>query len=244
MTSLQVFNIVLNGFDETGQNGDRNGNVADGDQNGDDFRETLQPGRVDRMAEAERLKHTPQAVIEVITKHDHSDDVEEGDGPDLEAGDDVVVDIVFIERTARVQGPEGQVEEVEDYERQDDWAAPLHGARGVGGIDVSFFDVTDGASCALQKPELPGRPNVQDHRNQQGEARGPQEVGDRPQKCGIVVDFFGWFEDLEIAEQVTDDETEQDEAGDGHDCFFADGGLPEPQAVGAEVHCSSVHGMR
>src|SRR5208283_135141 len=77
ITSLEVFSIELNGFDETGQNGDRNGNVADGDQNSDDFRETLQPGRVDGMAEAERLKHAPQAMIEVIAKHDHSDDVEE-----------------------------------------------------------------------------------------------------------------------------------------------------------------------
>ena len=69
--------LCLDRLDEAGQNGDRDGNVADGDEDGDNLGEALQPGRVDGMAEAERLEHAPQAVIEVIAKHDHGDDVEE-----------------------------------------------------------------------------------------------------------------------------------------------------------------------
>ncbi len=61
------------------------------------------------MAETEGLKHAPEAVIEVIAEHDHGDDVEEGDGPDLKAGDNIIVDVVLVEGAARVNGAEGKV---------------------------------------------------------------------------------------------------------------------------------------
>ncbi len=49
----------------------------------------------------------------------------------------------------------------------------------------------------------------------------------RLQGRGVVINFFRRQKDLQIANQVTDDETEQDESGDGHNGFLADGGLPE-----------------
>jgi hypothetical protein len=38
-------------------------------------------------------------------------------------------------------------------------------------------------------------------------------------------------------------ETEQDQSGDGHNCFFADGGLPEAQGAGLQVYGGNTHGM-
>ena len=78
----------------------------------------LQPGRVDGMAEAERLKHAPQAVIQVIAKHDHRDDVEQRNRPDLKASDHIVVDIVLVERAAGMDGAKGEMQQVEDHKGQ------------------------------------------------------------------------------------------------------------------------------
>src|SRR5271157_1673733 len=106
--------IGLDGLEEAGENGYGDGDVAGGDEDGEELGEALQPGRVDGMAEAEGLKHTPEAVIEVIAEHAHGDDVEERDGPNLEAGDYIVVDVVFVERPAGVHGAEGEVQKVKD----------------------------------------------------------------------------------------------------------------------------------
>src|SRR5208337_1612711 len=235
MTNLWNFSMTLDGLDEAGEDGYGDGNVAGGDEYGEKLRKALQPGGVDGVAEAERLKHAPQAVIEVIAKHDHGDDVEERDGPDLEAGDDVVVDVVLVEGPAGVHGPESKVQEVENEESEDDGAAPEHGAGGVGGIEIGLFDVVDGPGVALQEPELEGGPDVQADGKEQGDARTPQECGERFQRGRVVIDMFGWQVDLEIAEQVAANETEQHEAGDGHNRFLADGGLPEMQAADRKI---------
>jgi hypothetical protein len=84
---------------------------------------------------------------------------------------------------------------------------------------------------------------VQADGKEQGDPRAPQEGGERFQRSRVVIDFFRWQEDLQIAEQVADHETEQDEAGDGHNRFLADGGLPEPQAGARKIYRSSAHGM-
>src|SRR5271165_1213862 len=227
----------LDGLDQVGQDGDGDGNVARGDKNGEEFGEALQPGSVNGMAEAERLEHAPEAVIEVIAKHDHGNDVEKRDGPDLEAGDDVVVDIVLVERPAGVNRPEGKMQEVEDYKSGDDWPAPQHGAGSVSRVEIGLLDVTDGPGFALKKPELEGRPNVQADGEEQRDASAPQEGGDGPEKRGVIINFLGWKVDLEVADQVADHKAEEDEAGDGHDGFLADGGLPEAQAAGGKI-CS------
>ena len=55
-----------------------------------------------------------------------------------------------------------------------------------------------------------------------------------------MVDLFRWFEDLEIAQQVANDETEKDKTGDGHDGFLSDGRLPESKADG-KIRRSGAH---
>src|SRR5271157_798361 len=100
MTSLWVLSMALDRLDEAGENGDGDGNVAGGDEDGEKFGEALQPRSVNGMAEAERLEHAPEAMIEVIAKQNHGDDVEERDGPVLKAGDDVVVDVVLVKGAA------------------------------------------------------------------------------------------------------------------------------------------------
>src|SRR5208337_1021881 len=243
MTNLWNFSMTLDGLDEAGEDGYGDGNVAGGDEYGEKLREALQPGGVDGVAEAERLKHAPQAVIEVIAKHDHGDDVEERDGPDLEAGDHVVIDIVFVEGAAGVHGAESKMQKMENQESENDGPAPQHGAGSVGGIEIGLLDVVDGPGRTLQEPELERRPDVQADGKEQGDPRAPQEGGEGLQRRRVVIDFFGRQEDLQIAEQVAANETEQHEAGDGHYRFLADGGLPEMQAASRKVYHGSAHGM-
>ena len=227
--------ILLDRFDQAGQDGDGDGDVAGGDQDGDDFGGGAEDWGVDGMAEAQGLEDAPKAVIEVIAEHDHGDDVEERDGPGLEASDDVIVDVVFDERAAGMNHAKGEVEQVEDDEGEDDRAAPDHGAGGVGGMLVDLFNVGDGASGALKKDKLPGGPDVEEYGDEQGDAGSPEKRGHGMERGGIGIKFFGGDIDLEVAEEMGDDETEEDNAGDGHDGFFADGGLPEAQIGGRKI---------
>ena len=183
------------------------------------------------MAQAKRLKHAPEAVIEVIAEHEHGNDVEQRDGPDLEPGDYVVVDVVFNEGRARMDHAEGELEEMEDDEGQDDRAAPIHGSGSIGGMEIGLFDVGNGPGFALEEPELECGPDVQNYGNEQDDAGAPEEEREGFQGSGVMIDFFGRLVNLQITEEVADDETEKDEAGDGHDGFLADGGLPEAQGV-------------
>jgi len=235
--------MALDGLDEAGQDGDGDGDVAGGDENGDDFREGAENRGVGRVADAKGLEHAPETVIEVIAEHDHGDDVEERNGPNLKTGDDVVVDVVFDKRTAGMDGSESEVEEMENDEGENDGAAPDHGAGSIGGVSVDLFRVWDRTGGALETPELRGGPNVQGDGKEQDNASGPEQRPEIAERLGIVIDFFRREIDLQVAEEMADDKAEENEAGDGHDGLFADGGLPEPQAAGGEINRSGAHGV-
>ncbi len=179
----------------------------------------------------------------MIAEHDHSDDVEKRDGPDLETGDYIVVDVVFDEGRAGMDHAEGEFQEVEDDEGQDDGAAPIHGSGSIGGMEIGFFDVVDGPGLALEEPELECGPDVQQYGDEQDDAGAPEEEREGFQGSGVMIDFFGRLVNLQIAEEMDDDEAEKNGAGDGHDGFFADGGLPEAQGARRKMNRWGAHGM-
>src|SRR6516162_821220 len=113
----------------------------------------------------------------MVAKHDHRDDVEERNRPHLEAGDDVVVDVVFVEVAARMNGPERKVEKMKDDEGEKDGSAPHHGARGVSGVGVDFSYVSDGTCKRLQARKLNGGPDMENHGDQKNNACAPKERG-------------------------------------------------------------------
>lgn len=195
------------------------------------------------MAESERLKHAPQTVVKVKAEQDHGHDVKERHWPELETGDYIVVDVVFFEGPARVHDTKSEMQEVEDYEGENDGAAPHHRAGRVSGMEVGFFDIPNGPGGALQAPELKRCPDMKDDGNQQSDARSPQERRERPQRGGVVIDFFGRDIHLEITEEMSNYEAEEQEAGYRHDGFLADGSLPEAQRTSLQVERSGTHGM-
>lgn len=196
------------------------------------------------MAEAERLKHAPQTVIQVIAEHAHGDDVEQRDRPNLKTKDDVVVDVVFVEGGTRMDRADGELQKVPDHEGKNDGAAPLHGAGSISGVEIDLFYVADWTSFALQQPELEGRPNVQNYGNEENDARAPKKSRKRFQERRVPIYFFRPLENLQVTGQVADNKAEQNNAGNGHNGFFANGGLPKPQAAGLEIYCGCAHADR
>jgi len=182
-------------------------------------------------------------VIEVIAQHDHGDDIEERNRPDLEAGDDIVVDVMRFEAATGMDRAESEVQKVKDDEGQDDGAAPRHGARSIGRMEVDFFHVTDGAGFALEEPELEGGPHVEKHGDEQSDARNPQKGGMGTQCGRIIIDFFRWQKDLQVSEQMANHKAEEKHTGDGHDHLFPDGRLPKPEAAGRKSCRRDAHRM-
>src|ERR1035437_7444395 len=77
LSYLTYYLTVL--LDPANHHRDRNGAVADGDQDGENSRTRFQFRSVAGVAEAQRLKHAPQAVIQVQAQQDHRQDVEPRD---------------------------------------------------------------------------------------------------------------------------------------------------------------------
>jgi len=244
MTIIESARILFSdGFDEASKDGCRDGDVAGGNGDRKNFGEGAEDRCVDGMVEPEGLEHAPETVVEVVAKHDHGNDIEERDGPKLEAGDDIVVDIMVDEWSAGMDYAEGEMEQVENDEGEDDGAAPGHGAGGVGGMRVDFFNVGDRTGGALKKNQLPGGPDVQKYGKQKGDAGPPEKRRHGVQRGGIVIELLSREIDLQIAEEMGDNETEKEDTGDGHDGLLAEGGLPEAQIGGRKRNGGSTHGV-
>lgn len=142
-----------------------------------------------------------------------------------------------------MDGAERELEEMENQEGEDDGPAPHHSARRVGGRDVGFLDVGNRASFLLKEPQLEGRPDMKNDGDEKSDTSAPQRAGVGFQEFRVVIDFLGRLVDLEIAKQVADDETEENDTGDSHDGFLADGGLPKTKRAGRKWNGRSAHGI-
>src|SRR5215831_9950434 len=76
-----------------GLNENGNQRKAERQHDGHDHRTALERRRIPGMADPDRLKHAPEAMIEMERKEDHCDDVGCGCAGLLKAGHQVVVDI-------------------------------------------------------------------------------------------------------------------------------------------------------
>src|SRR5712691_2622276 len=116
-------------------------------------------------------------------------------------------------------------------ECRENGAAPHHGAGSETGIDGGPFLVSDGARFLIERGELDGSHDVQDHRDQQHSAGEPQQSRLHAQKAAVGVKLFASEEDLEISGHVNQDEAEEDHSGDGHDGLLANGRVPKVQGL-------------
>src|SRR5262249_31894987 len=105
------------------------------------------------------------------------------------------------------------------------------GAGGVTRIQGGFFLICDRARLLLQRGELDGRRDVQNHRNQQYAADPPQQGGRVAQQFRISVELLAPEKELQISRHVSQDEAEQDDAARGHDDLLTDGRIVEPDSL-------------
>ena len=64
----------------------------------------------------------------------------------------------------------------------------------------------------------------------------------RPERRGVIVNFFRRQKNLQIADQMAEYETEQDKTGGRHNRFLANSRLPESQTACGKNGTGSTHG--
>jgi len=179
------------------------------------------------MAKADGLEHAPQAMAKVQTQKAHSEDVPGRNPPYLESGNYILIDVTLDEGRTRVDVTGCELKEMEDDEGQDDGAAPVHGAGGIGRVDGLAARVADRPGCLAAERKLNGCSDMQGNGQEHDAAFEPQEFAEIVEEVTVGVDVLGGLEHLEVAEHMADDEAEHHDTGDGHDDFLAVGGLPK-----------------
>src|ERR1700677_72423 len=163
-------------FYEPQQHTDRNGDIPQNDDDSDSLGGDPEIGGETRMRETYGLEHAPQAVTEVEAKKAEGDAIPDRSPPDLEAGYYVLIDVAFDEGCMRVDVTGCELKEMEDDEGEDDGAAPVHGAGGVGGVDGLSARIFDRPGCFAAERKLNGCSNMQGNGEQHNAAFEPQKL--------------------------------------------------------------------
>src|SRR5439155_20807873 len=103
--------------------------------------------------DAEGLERAPRAVVQVHGQGHHGQQVNDGDGPAVEAVHDVAIDVTALEVR---EGTPRQIHQVEHDEEAEEDAAPPHRAGRVAGLHhvvlaVGVLAAGFAASCQLHR---------------------------------------------------------------------------------------------
>src|SRR5216684_988830 len=112
-----------------------------------------------------------------------------------------------------------------DEKGEDDHAAHHHVARRESSFDVFLFDIAFGSRAPVIDREPDCHVNVDDDGSQEHGANNPKQRTELTQMLGVTVDPVRPEKDLQIAEQMTDDEQNQNDSRERDDDFFPNGGL-------------------
>jgi len=179
------------------------------------------------MRQSDGLKHAPKAVAKMKTEKAHGEDVPGRDPPYLESGNYILIDVALDESRTRVDVTGCELKEMEDDEGEDDGAAPIHGAGGVGGVDGLAARVADRPGGLAAECKLNGCSDMQGNGEQHDAAYQPQDLAQIVEEVAVGIDVLGGLVHLEVAEHMANDEAEHHDSGDGHDDLLAVGGLPK-----------------
>jgi hypothetical protein len=122
-------------------------------------------------------------------------------------------------------------------EGHDHQTADQHVARTPTGTIGGSARIGDWSRGLVGGTEGERRTHMNSHRGQQPEPGSPQESWFGLQKVGVGVDQLRVTEHLEVAHQMTDDKTEERQAGQGHQVLLPQGGSPNALK---QVHWSKV----
>ena len=122
---------------------------------------------------------------------------------------------------------QGEVRQVIDQKCEDDETRPAHRTGSKRRLNGVLEAVVGAPGFFIFKREHRRRPDVEHYRDDQSDAGDPKGRSELVQELSVAVEVVRVLENLEVAEQMTDDEADQNHAGDGHDDFPADGGAEE-----------------
>src|SRR5262245_2326792 len=108
-------------------------------------------------------------------------------------------------------------------------ATPDHQARRRAGLNRLVHLIFDRTAGAVETRALNREQNVQRHGNQKHDARAPENRRVRFQEMSVIVYFFRTGKDLKITGEVTDHESEKNEARQRNDDLLSDRGSKKHQ---------------
>ncbi len=162
------------------------------------------------------------------TEQEHRENVKARNERMRKADDHHRVEVVVIERIER-EGVEAGIgsanREMEDMindEGKEDQPAHYHAAGGKSRFDRFFAPVTVGARAAVFDRKPDRIINMEEDSQKQPAPNDPDQHTELAQFFGVAVDPLRSEENLEVSEEVTDDEKNQDQARGGRDHFPSD----------------------
>ena|ERR1700682_6505660 len=167
-------------------------------------------------------------MAQVQKKQEQPEHIKGGDDIILETVNHHRVNIVTVERIEFEQRKtgigfaEGEMGKVISDEHQHDQSAYNHVTRRESRFDVFLVAVRLGTRAAISDGKTDRHVDVDDDGDEQKDANCPEQRSKGAEMLGISVDPIGAEKDLEIAEQMSDDEKNEDDAGNGDDHFLAD----------------------
>ena len=118
-------------------------------------------------------------------------------------------------------------------EGEHDQAAHDHVTGRPGRFDIIPIFIGLGTRAPIFDGEQNCEVNVREDSREKNDAHQPEQRAEIAQMLRVSIDPLGAKKDLQIAEQMTDDEQDQNHAGDGDDHFSSDRGMVE---TGNGVH--------
>ncbi len=121
--------------------------------------------------------------------------------------------------------PDGVVKDVENQKGQNRRSTPDHHARGSGGGDCGRMLVLNITCRFVGKSELDGGDDVQDESDQKNYPGQPDSVTVKHglEEMSVVIKSVLSLENQQVANQVTGEESNQNDAGESNNDFFPDG---------------------
>ena len=233
----------LRGY-QVSEDADRNAAEGEEEQHGEGAGCLPPQAVVVGVVRAEGLEHGPGAMVDVHAQTDHGDEVGHDDRRVGEPDEHHPVCVVGA-LGRRVGGELGVrhvrcvLEDVVDDEGQQQDAAVAHRLGGVAAAGALQLLVALGSGAVVQADQLDGRGDVQREGREQGQAHSPEQEWVRLEARGVVVEGVWPQPDQHVAGGVDEDESDEDQPGDGHDDLLPDSRSPQ---VGEPAHHRSEMG--
>src|SRR6267143_4208936 len=162
-------------------------------------------------------------------EQEQSDDVKGRDINVLKAINHHRINVIVAERVSLEQletavgRADSKMRQMVNDKHQHNQTAYHHVPRSEASLDVFSFDVAVRTSAPILDREQDREINMERDRDEQNNPNDPEKNSEIAQMLGVIVDPTRAQENLEIAQQMTDDKQHQDHARDRNDHFFADG---------------------